>query len=78
LNHRQITYFIFGSALLLALVFDLGLLSKKGAVVTFKKALVQTLFWVVLAFAFGVVIFIYEGQQKVLEYMSAYLFFPEN
>jgi tellurite resistance protein TerC len=73
LNHRQITYFIFGSALLLALVFDLGLLSKKGAVVTFKKALVQTLFWVVLAFAFGVVIFIYEGQQKVLEYMSAYL-----
>jgi tellurite resistance protein TerC len=73
LNNRQITYFIFGSALLLALVFDLGLLSKKGAVVTLKKALVQTFFWVLLALAFGVVVFIYEGQQQALEYMSAYL-----
>jgi tellurite resistance protein TerC len=73
LNNRQITYFIFGSALLLALVFDLGLLSKKGAVVTLKKALVQTFFWVLLALIFGVVVFIYEGQQQALEYMSAYL-----
>jgi tellurite resistance protein TerC len=73
LNNRQITYFIFGSALLLALVFDLGLLSKKGAVVTLKKALVQTFFWVLLALAFGVVVFIYEGQQQALEYMGAYL-----
>ncbi len=73
MNHRQITYLIFGSALLLALIFDLGLLSKKGAVVTLKKALVQTFFWVVLALAFGAVIFLYDGQQKALEYMSAYL-----
>lgn len=38
-----------------------------------KKALVQTFFWVVLALAFGAVIFLYDGQQKALEYMSAYL-----
>jgi tellurite resistance protein TerC len=73
LNHRQTTYLIFGAALILALVFDLGLLSKKGALVTLKKALVQTLFWVVLALAFGTFIFIYDGQQKALEYLSAYL-----
>jgi tellurite resistance protein TerC len=73
LNHRQTTYLIFGAALMLALVFDLGLLSKKGALVTLKKALVQTLFWVVLALAFGTFIFIYDGQQKALEYLSAYL-----
>jgi tellurite resistance protein TerC len=73
LNHLQITYIIFGAALILALIFDLGLLSKKGAVVTMKKALVQTLFWVALAMAFGVFIFIYDGQQKALEYISAYL-----
>jgi tellurite resistance protein TerC len=73
LNHRAIIYLIFGSALLLALIFDLGLLSRKGSVVTLKKALLQTLFWVVLAFAFGVVILIYESQQKALEYVSAYL-----
>ena len=73
MNHRQISYFIFGAALLLALVFDLGLLSRKGSVITLKKALVQTLFWVILAIAFGAVILIYEGQQKALEYVSAYL-----
>jgi tellurite resistance protein TerC len=73
LNHRQITYFIFGLALLLALIFDLGLLSKKGAVVTLKKALVQTFFWVILALAFGAVIYIYESEQQALEYLSAYL-----
>ena len=73
MNHLQVTYIIFGAALILALIFDLGLLSKKGAVVTMKKALVQTLFWVALAMAFGVFIFIYDGQQKSLEYLSAYL-----
>ncbi len=73
MNHRQITYLIFGAALILALVFDLGLLSKKGAIVTLRKALVQTFFWVILALGFGVFIFIYDGQQKALEYLSAYL-----
>jgi TerC family integral membrane protein len=73
LNHLQITYLIFGAALILALIFDLGLLSKKGSVVTMKKALVQTLFWVVLAMAFGVFIYVYNGQQSALEYLSAYL-----
>jgi tellurite resistance protein TerC len=73
LNHRQITYLIFGAALILALVFDLGLFSKKGAVVTLRKALIQTFFWVVLALGFGIFIFIYDGQQKALEYLSAYL-----
>ena len=73
MNHLQVTYLIFGAALILALVFDLGLLSKKGAVVTMKKALFQTFFWVVLAIAFGVFIFVYNGQQLALEYLSAYL-----
>jgi tellurite resistance protein TerC len=73
LNHRQITYLIFGAALILALVFDLGLLSKKDAVVTLRKALIQTFFWVMLALAFGIFIFIYDGHQKALEYLSAYL-----
>ncbi len=73
LNNRQITYFIFGLALLLALIFDLGLLSKKGSVVTLRKALAQTFFWVILALAFGVVIYFEESHQQALEYLSAYL-----
>ncbi len=73
MNHLQITYLIFGAALILALVFDLGLLSKKGSIITMKKALVQTFFWVALAMAFGVFIFVYDGHQRALEYLSAYL-----
>ncbi len=73
MNHLQITYLIFGAVLILALVFDLGLLSKKGSVVTMKKALLQTLFWVALAMAFGVFLYDYDGRQKALEYLSAYL-----
>jgi len=73
LNHLQLTYLIFGAALILALIFDLGLLSKKGSVITMKKALVQTFFWVVLALAFGVFIYLYNGPQIALEYISAYL-----
>jgi tellurite resistance protein TerC len=73
LNHLQFTYLIFGAALILALIFDLGLLSKKGSVVTMKKALVQTFFWVALAMAFGIFIYVYNGQQLALEYLSAYL-----
>jgi tellurite resistance protein TerC len=70
---NQLELLIFTAALILALVFDLGLLSKKGSVVTMKKALVQTIFWVVLALAFGAFIFYHDGQQKAIEYLSAYL-----
>ena len=73
MNRTGITYLIFGGALILALIFDLGLLSKKGSVVTIRKALIQTIFWVILAMAFGVFVFIYDGQQSALEYLSAYL-----
>jgi len=73
LSHLQITYIIFGAAMILALIFDLGLLSKKGSVVTMKKALTQTFFWVTLAMAFGIFIYVYDGPQLALEYISAYL-----
>ena len=53
MNHTQVTYLAFGIVLLLAIVFDLGLLSKGSKIMTIKKALHQTLFWVVLALGFG-------------------------
>src|SRR5687767_2469754 len=69
----QITYLVFGILLVLALVFDLGLLSKKGTHMTIKKALWQTMFWVGLAMAFFVFIWVEDGQKAALEYLSAYL-----
>ncbi len=64
---------MFGIALVLALIFDLGLLSKKSSVISTKKALLQTIFWVALALGFGVFVALQIGHTVALEYLSAYL-----
>lgn len=69
----QITYTVFGILLILALVFDLGLLSKKNTTITIRQALYQTFFWVGLALSFFVFMWIEEGQVLAFEYISAYL-----
>ena len=69
----QLVYLVFGGVLLLALVFDLGLLSKKNQKITLRAALLQTFFWVALALLFFVFMWWQEGQKPALEYISAYL-----
>lgn len=69
----QLTYLVFGIALVVALVFDLGLLSKKGKKVTIRQALWQTFFWVGLALGFFVFLWIEKNDRIALEYLSAYL-----
>jgi len=73
MNSTQITYLVFGIVLILAIVLDLDLLSKKGSTVSIKKALFQTGFWVVLALAFFVFLWFQNGHKMALEYLSAYL-----
>jgi len=68
-----ITYLTFGGLLIVALVFDLGLLSKKHSHITIRKALWQTIFWVSLALAFFVFVWIEFDRTIALEYLSAYL-----
>lgn len=70
---HQIVYLVFGIVLVVALIFDLGLLNKKDKIITIKTALKQTLFWVSLALGFFVFMWIEEGQKPALEYLSAYL-----
>ena len=73
MSKELVTYLVFGGVLILALVFDLGLLSKKNKTVTIRQALMQTLFWVSLAFAFFVFVWFERGQQTALEYITGYL-----
>lgn len=73
MTKELVTYLVFGGVLILALVFDLGLLSKKNKTVTIRQALMQTLFWVSLALAFFVYVWVQRGQQTALEYISGYL-----
>ena len=69
----QLTYLVFGILLIVALAFDLGLLSKKHAHVTIKKALWQTMFWVSLALGFFIFLWFRNGHDMALQYVSAYL-----
>jgi tellurite resistance protein TerC len=69
----QLSYLVFGIVLVFALIFDLGLLSKKDKKVTIKQALKQTFFWVGLALAFFIFMWIERGDTIALEYLSAYL-----
>ena len=73
MNPSLITYLIFGAVLILALVFDLGLLSKKSKHVTIKQAFFQTSFWIGLALAFFLFVWYELGQIVAIEYISAYL-----
>jgi tellurite resistance protein TerC len=73
MTRDQITYLVFGIVLIVSLIVDLGLLSKKGKKITIKQALYQTFFWVGLALAFCVFMWIEIGQKPALEYLSAYL-----
>ncbi len=73
MSKEQISYLVFGAVLLLALVFDLGLLSKKNKTVSIKTALLQTLFWVALAMGFFIFMWWEKGKAPALAYLSAYL-----
>jgi len=77
MNKEQLIYLVFCSVIIIALIFDLGLLSKKNAVVGLRTALKQTVFWVLLSVAFCGFIWYenYGGHGKVdaISYMSAYL-----
>jgi tellurite resistance protein TerC len=73
MNTTQLSYLVFGAILLLAISFDLGLLSKKGSAITIRKALWQTVFWVALAFGYFGFTWLERGHTIALEYISAYL-----
>ena len=69
----QITYLTFGLVLVVALVLDLGLMSKKNTAVSMKKALYQTLFWVLLSIAFCIFLWLEKSSIVATKYYTAYL-----
>jgi len=64
-----------GFAFLLGFMFilDLGVISRNGHEIKFREALVWTLVWVSLAFAFNIWIYFYLGPTKALEFFTGYV-----
>jgi tellurite resistance protein TerC len=73
MTNHQLTYLVFGIVLVLSIVIDLGVFSKKSGEVSIKKAFYQSLFWVGLGMAFFAFVWLVDGQQPAMEYLSAYL-----
>jgi tellurite resistance protein TerC len=76
MDKNQIIYVVFSIVVCVALIFDLGLLSKKNSIMSIKKALIQTSFWVALSLLFCGFIW-YEndagqGQADAFRYLAAY------
>jgi tellurite resistance protein TerC len=77
MDKTQLVYIVFCSVIVVALIFDLGLLSKKNTVISLRTALKQTIFWVMLSIAFcGFIWYTNDGGNGKIDsisYMSAYL-----
>jgi tellurite resistance protein TerC len=73
MSTNQLIYLVFSGVILVALILDLGLLSKKNSIVSLKMALVQTIFWVLLSLAFCGFVWYENGRTDAVRYISAYL-----
>ena len=73
MNSTEWTYVVFGIVITIALIFDLGLLSKRSRTVSIRQAFFQTVFWVGLGLGFFLFVWYEDGETKALEYISAYL-----
>jgi tellurite resistance protein TerC len=73
MSPTTITYLTFGVFLLLAIIFDLGRLSRKGTTISIRQALFQTAFWVAMAMIFCGFLWYEDGHKIAVEYFSAYL-----
>jgi len=73
MNRTQVTYLVFGALLSLALVFDLGLMSKRKSHISIRKALYQTLFWVGLSVGFFIFLWFEKSPHLATKYITAYL-----
>ena len=77
MDKTQIIYLVFIAVIIVALIFDMGLLSKKDQVISLKTALVQTGFWVLLSVIFCGFIWFEDqggnGKADAISFFSAYL-----
>jgi tellurite resistance protein TerC len=64
---------IFNAVILLLLFLDLAVWNRKGRTIQFKQALINSVWWVLLAAAFAVLIYVRMSPAKSLEFATGYL-----
>lgn len=66
-------WIIFGLVITGFMIVDLGFLNKKSHKIEFKSAVYQSLFWVSVSLAFGLLIYVFESHELAAEFLSAYV-----
>ena len=73
-QNEGLLFGVFGAVIILFLIVDLGVFHKKHQKVTQKEALQQSIFWVLISVAYGLLIYFFgEGSGSTLEFFSAYV-----
>lgn len=66
-------WIVFSVVIVGFLVADLGYFNRKAHKIEPKSALIQSLFWIGISFAFAFLIFLFMGRTLAAEFMSAYV-----
>ncbi|MCC7197240.1 TerC/Alx family metal homeostasis membrane protein, partial [Candidatus Peregrinibacteria bacterium] len=66
-------FLVFTVTILGFLVVDLGFLNRSAHRVGPKSALIQSLFWIAISFAFAFLVFLFISKEAAAEFMSAYV-----
>ncbi len=66
-------YIVFGALVIVALILDFFVFSKRGQDISFRSATIQSIFWIVLSLAFGLYVREHHGPQRMIEYYVAYV-----
>jgi len=64
---------VFASIIIALLIFDLGILNRKDEVITFKKSLYLSLFYIAISCLFGLFVFKEFGPESASEYYTGFL-----
>ncbi|MDP3740996.1 MAG: TerC/Alx family metal homeostasis membrane protein [bacterium] len=70
---QQYLSLLFSAIILGFLIVDLGYFNRQAHRISTKSALIQTVFWVIVAFVFAFLILLFMSREQAAEFMSAYV-----
>ncbi len=73
MNNQILSWVVFSFTIILLLALDLGVLNKKNKVVSLKKSIILTVFYIIIACLFGLYIYYNFGIQGAREYYTGFL-----
>jgi tellurite resistance protein TerC len=68
-----ILWIVFNSIIALVLAFDLGVLGRRPHVISTREAAAWSTFWIATSLMFNLLVFMWLGSEKALEFLTAYL-----